>query len=483
VAALASGAVLVPSSAQAQPDGGAPVPASTCRPGDVTSADRALADQLRSSMNGRRLGALVSGRSIACARIIVRTVQSRGLGARAAVIAVTTAIAESTLNNHLEATDHDSLGLFQQRPSQGWGSAGELVDPVYATRKFLSSMTRKYPGGSWMTGDIGAICQRVQISAYPGAYAPEVHDAALIVAGLWSVAQPGSAQTGTKAATPTGPFQRTLSTAGTELGALDGPHALTLADWNGDHRLDLVVVKGAGTSTGKTEVRIMDGARNFSSMLLNTATAIGPADGNQAYAVADWNGDNKPDLVVVQKAGTASGHTEVRVVDGASYFQRLLAETATVLGPADAHSQFSVTDWNADGHPDLVSVQTAGTASKKIEVQVLDGAANLQRLVQPAMVTPEPVGEGLQAAVTDWNGDRRPDLVTMRKAGTTAVHVLDGASGLRRYVLSDGAAPVAADDRHELLVNDSNGDGRQDLVVVQKSGTATGRAEVSVLGG
>jgi hypothetical protein len=157
-----------------------------CTPDGPTAADTALANRLRPKMNGHRLGRSINGDNICCARVIVTTTQKRGLHPRAAVIAMTTAIAESTLHNYTEAGDHDSLGLFQQRPSQGWGTPAQITNPVYATNKFLDAMLRKYPKNSWMNGDIGSICQRVQVSAFPDAYTPEVHDAQLIVDALAS---------------------------------------------------------------------------------------------------------------------------------------------------------------------------------------------------------------------------------------------------------------------------------------------------------
>jgi hypothetical protein len=137
-------------------------------------------------MNGPRMGKSVNAYNVSCARIITATSKGRGLDKRAAVIAVTTAITESTLHNYTEAGDHDSLGLFQQRPSQGWGTPAQLIDPVYATNAFLNAMLRKFPNNAWMSGDIGAICQKVQVSAVPDAYAKEVHDAQLLVDALWS---------------------------------------------------------------------------------------------------------------------------------------------------------------------------------------------------------------------------------------------------------------------------------------------------------
>ncbi|WP_204069963.1 hypothetical protein, partial [Planobispora siamensis] len=157
-----------------------------CVPGGPTAADTAVANQVRPHMNGPRMGRAVNAYNVSCARIITSTTKGRGLDKRAAVIAVTTAITESTLHNYTVAVDHDSLGLFQQRPSQGWGTPAQLVDPVYATNAFLNAMLRKFPNNSWMSGDIGAICQKVQVSALPNAYAREVHDAQLLVDALWN---------------------------------------------------------------------------------------------------------------------------------------------------------------------------------------------------------------------------------------------------------------------------------------------------------
>ncbi|WP_283137938.1 hypothetical protein, partial [Rhizohabitans arisaemae] len=175
---------------------GPPVPAAmaatlasaACVPGGETSDDAAIANQLRPQMNGPRLGRSVNAYNVSCARIVTTTTRSRNLDKRAAVIAVTTAITESTLHNYTVAVDHDSLGLFQQRPSQGWGTPAQLTDPVYATNAFLNAMLRRFPNNGWMSGDIGAICQTVQVSAVPDAYAREVHDAQLLVDALWNSA-------------------------------------------------------------------------------------------------------------------------------------------------------------------------------------------------------------------------------------------------------------------------------------------------------
>lgn len=89
------------------------------------------------------------------------------LPARAATIALATALQESDLEN-LDQGHADSVGLFQQRPSMGWGSADQLQDPAYATDKFYAALAL-IPGYTSMS--ITEAAQRVQISARGDAYA------------------------------------------------------------------------------------------------------------------------------------------------------------------------------------------------------------------------------------------------------------------------------------------------------------------------
>ncbi|SDX79453.1 hypothetical protein SAMN05661080_01232 [Modestobacter sp. DSM 44400] len=100
------------------------------------------------------------------AATIAAVARSRGLPPRATVIALATAQQESRLRN-LDYGDRDSLGLFQQRPSQGWGTEAQVQDPVYAAGKFLDGLV-EVPG--WETGRLTEVSQRVQRSGFPEAY-------------------------------------------------------------------------------------------------------------------------------------------------------------------------------------------------------------------------------------------------------------------------------------------------------------------------
>lgn len=131
--------------------------------------------------------AIISGMSI-----------KRGLVPRAASIALATAYQESDIRN-LDYGHADSIGLFQQRPSKGWGTVEQIMDPWYSTRSFYRVMERIK---NWKTRDINDVAQAVQRSAYPEAYRKHVDRARTLASSLTGespatftcvVAHPGAA--------------------------------------------------------------------------------------------------------------------------------------------------------------------------------------------------------------------------------------------------------------------------------------------------
>lgn len=105
---------------------------------------------------------------------------SRGLPARAVSIALATAYQESKIRN-LTHGDRDSLGLFQQRPSQGWGTTAQVRDPYYATNAFYDAL-EKIPDYKVMR--ITEAAQKVQRSGYPEAYEAHAPDARTLASVL-----------------------------------------------------------------------------------------------------------------------------------------------------------------------------------------------------------------------------------------------------------------------------------------------------------
>ncbi|WP_449701866.1 hypothetical protein [Actinoplanes sichuanensis] len=140
-----------------------------------------------------------SAEQVTNARIIVRVGRDRQIPARGWVIAVATALQESGLRN-LPGGDRDSIGLFQQRPSQGWGTPAQLTDPAHQADRFY---TRLITVADWQRMPLTDAAQAVQRSAYPDAYAKWEGDATSLVqqqttpdgdAGLGCPVAPGTAQ-------------------------------------------------------------------------------------------------------------------------------------------------------------------------------------------------------------------------------------------------------------------------------------------------
>lgn len=101
------------------------------------------------------------------AQTIITTGISLNVPARGQVVALATAMQESRLRN-LDSGDRDSVGLFQQRPSQGWGTAQQLHDPVYAATKFYKALLKV---DGWQQLTAAQAAQAVQKSGFPEAYA------------------------------------------------------------------------------------------------------------------------------------------------------------------------------------------------------------------------------------------------------------------------------------------------------------------------
>jgi cell wall-associated NlpC family hydrolase len=131
------------------------------------------------------------------AQTITSVVRQRSLPQRAAVIAVSAALVESDLRNTTSG-DRDSVGLFQERPSQGWGSPEDILNPVYATSKFLDHLVT-VPG--WASLPPGVAEQDVERSAFPNRYAPDEPIAIGMVQHFWG-GRPACGDQGSGGATP-----------------------------------------------------------------------------------------------------------------------------------------------------------------------------------------------------------------------------------------------------------------------------------------
>jgi len=118
------------------------------------------------------------------AAIISAVALRRGLSTRAVTIAIATALQESKLRN-LRFGDRDSIGLFQQRPSQGWGTVEQILDPVYASNAFYDKLVKVK---DYLTRPLTEVAQDVQRSGAPTAYAQHEDEAQALAAALTGAA-------------------------------------------------------------------------------------------------------------------------------------------------------------------------------------------------------------------------------------------------------------------------------------------------------
>ncbi|WP_188193107.1 hypothetical protein [Nonomuraea sp. SYSU D8015] len=290
----AAGLSVAPAHADPLPPAGdvtAAYPVAPCDPKGVTSSDNALATTLNGKLTKKMRG-YMTGYQVSCARRIVETIHGLGMHPRAAVIAITTVIIESSIQNITQEVDHDSLGLYQQRAS--WGSRAQRLDPVWATKAFISKMKREYPNNAWMNAPIGEVCQSVQVSAYPDRYQPQAGDAQIIVDHLRQPTTNGRDSVGYY--NPSDGSFHLSNELGESTGSSDHawdtaleavPNAVVLTgDWNGEGK-DSTGYYNPADGTFHLSNALGQGSSNYA---WDTGLEAIP---DAVVLTGDWNGDGK----------------------------------------------------------------------------------------------------------------------------------------------------------------------------------------------
>ncbi|MFI7605976.1 hypothetical protein ACIBTV_12710 [Micromonospora sp. NPDC049366] len=165
----------------------AATPAVDAKPVAVVQTDKVDAAKLiPHGVQGAQSHIDLNDEQVGNVKAIIAATKKSGMDERAAVISVATSLQESKLENlgHLgDRNDHDSLGLFQQRPSSGWGTPEQITDPIYSTQAFLKGLKQV---DGWKDMPLTEAAQTVQVSAYPDAYAQWEQQAADLVAHYWN---------------------------------------------------------------------------------------------------------------------------------------------------------------------------------------------------------------------------------------------------------------------------------------------------------
>jgi hypothetical protein len=322
---------------------------------------------------------------------------------------------------------------------------------------------------------------------------------------LLAAAAAGAGPALTAAATG-GPYQSFLLHAATPIDALDAEEnffpLLGVADLDLDGTPDVFGFKTLATGTGMLEVHVLRGADGYSTFVLQTGTPIAVSDAGRNYvfgvgAVAVNGLLGAPDVYGLKVGSTRMGRLEVHVLDGASNYQSFrLRQLDTPIAASDFLNHFSpsfgLADLNGDGILDLFLFKVANTGTGTLEVHVLDGATDYRTFL---LQTGTPIGATdaeanfRNFAVGDLSGAGVPDVFAFKVqstgTGMLEAHVLDGASDFQSFALQTGTAIGEEDAAGNFTfgVGDLNADGLADVYGFKFFGAATGQLEVHVLDG
>jgi hypothetical protein len=118
-------------------------------------------------------------------------------------------------------------------------------------------------------------------------------------------------------------------------------------------------------------VHVLCGDKNFQSFILQTGTGLPETDSKFDFMVTDWNGDGRADLVAIKKSETSGKCTEVHVLSGASTYQSFILRAETPLFRSNGFFEFAVADWTGNGKRDLIAFKKKRTGSNTTEVHVM----------------------------------------------------------------------------------------------------------------
>jgi YD repeat-containing protein len=224
----------------------------------------------------------------------------------------------------------------------------------------------------------------------------------------------------------------------TSLGYDNTNNVYRFADWDHDSIPDLFIIKRGPTGTNKTELHILSGASNYKTYLVQTGTVLGLTDANWDFQVTDYNSDGIPDLVGMPRQNTGTRSTEIHVLNGATSFQTFITQLGTAFPNLDpATTSFHFADWDGDGRPDLIGIYSA-TGTNKTEVHIASAASNYKTFIFERTTALGVVGANWEFSVSDYDKDGRPDIFAVVKNATstnrTEVHVLNGSTEFQSYL-------------------------------------------------
>ena len=250
-------------------------------------------------------------------------------------------------------------------------------------------------------------------------------------------------------------------------------------DYNLDGATDIMALNKSGTASGKTEVHIMDGAIGYQSWALQTSTVLHETDNTWEFGKGDFKGDGHADIVSIKKSNTGTGSTEIHIMNAADNYQSWLLQTGTILHETGDNFEFQTGDYNGDGHPDIFAIKKSETGTNSTEFHILDGATNYQSWLLQTGTALHETGDNWDFQVGDYNGDSLMDIFGVKQSATdsnsTEIHILDGASNYQAFSLQTSTVLGMTGDNWSFAMGNNN------LISLNQGNTGTGTTEVHIL--
>jgi Pregnancy-associated plasma protein-A/FG-GAP-like repeat len=287
-------------------------------------------------------------------------------------------------------------------------------------------------------------------------------------------------------------FTNLLANRATKFGPNEAKAKFSVVGMNKGSNLDLSAIKMPAKPGEDVEVLLTTASSGYQDISSETIkTDLDP--GSCTCTFLNWpgsaNDSRSPDLLTINKNG-ASKSTEVQIYTAASKYQQTVRkDTSTSLTVTDDTWTFLTADFNNDKHPDLIAIHTTNTASKKIEVTVVTGKSDFKEsLLSNHKTAIEASDEPMAFLATDWNGDGHLDLIVIRKSTSchkpTTIEILAGVEQYQEFLVQKTETGLLeTSEGFDFGVGDWTGDGRADLIAVNKGDTGSGNVEVLVFAG